>query len=339
VSAPREVVRLTRHSLLPRSYWCVVIAAAALCAPPSANAHLPAANVTTDYRTHVFALPEPMRRAIVARIYESDRAIRLTVARGHTAIVLGYLREPFIRVTATGVEVNASAPTAGGAGLLARLANHSHGWQHFSNARAVTWHDNRLRALPREIDHAPWRIKLVVDGQPTRLEGELWRVHAPPSWPWLFAGLPFVLLSLFLVFRRRAAVPLAAAALGIAAAAGMITSGAGFIFDAYASGGRWVEIGYELAPILVGVAVIARGSPGTRAMAGGALGLLGIWAGLAKYPVLVHGVVLSIFPPTVARALVVLTVWSAVAAAALGLIVFEYVVDRAPERIQSKIAG
>jgi hypothetical protein len=117
----------------------------------------------------------------------------------------------------------------------------------------------------------------------------------------------------------------------------MITSGAGFVFDAYASGGRWVEMEFELALVLVGVAVIIRGSPDTRAMASGALGLLGIWAGLAKYPVLVHGVVLSIFPPTVARALVVLTVCSAVAAAALGLVVFEYILDRAPERIESRI--
>jgi hypothetical protein len=57
-----------------------------------------------------------LRRTISARIYDSDRAIRLSVAPGHTAVVLGYLHEPFVRVGAAGVEVNASAPTAGGRG-------------------------------------------------------------------------------------------------------------------------------------------------------------------------------------------------------------------------------
>jgi hypothetical protein len=170
--------------------WCVVLAAAALIVPPSANAHIRSATVATDYRTRMFALPSPFRRIISARIYQSDRAIRLTVVGGHTVTVLGYLHEPFVRVTPTGVEVNASAPTAGGAGLLTQLPLHSVGWQRLSNGRSVTWHDNRVRALPRGIDRARWRIPLVVDGQATRIEGELLRVRAPAWWPWLVMGGP-----------------------------------------------------------------------------------------------------------------------------------------------------
>jgi hypothetical protein len=77
----------------------------------------------------VFAMSATLRRTISARIYDSDRAIRLSVAPGHTAVVLGYLHEPFVRVGAAGVEVNASAPTAGGTGLLARVPLHSDGWK------------------------------------------------------------------------------------------------------------------------------------------------------------------------------------------------------------------
>jgi hypothetical protein len=149
-------------------------------------------------------------------------------------------------------------------------------------------------------------------------------------------GVPFLLVSVLLFFRRRSAVPTAAAALGIVAAAGMITSGAGFAFDTYASSGKWLEVANELAFVIVGVAVIARGSSDTRGIAGGALGLLAIWAGLARYPVLVHGVVLSIFPPTAARALVALTVWSAGAATALGVVVYGDVLDRVQEPSESE---
>jgi hypothetical protein len=88
-------------------------------------------------------------------------------------------------------------------------------------------------------------------------------------------GVPFVLLSLLLYLRWRSAVRMAAVAFGLVAAAGLIASGAGFAFDTYASNGKWIELGNELVFVLVGVAVIARGSPAARGIAGGALGLLG----------------------------------------------------------------
>ena len=321
--------------MLGRGPWLLTFLAAALMAPPSANAHVRSGTVAVDYEARVFSLPAPLQRVIAARIYKSDRAVALTVVQGHIVVVLGYLREPFVRITDAGVELNASAPTAGGAGLLTRLPPQSVGWQRFSKGRSVTWHDSRVRALPRGIDHARWTIPLVVDGKSTRFEGELWRVEAPPWWPWLVMGVPFVLISLLLYFRRRSAVRPAAAAFGLVAAAALIASAAGFAFDTYASNGKWVELGNELAFVLVGVAVIARGSPGARGIAGGALGLLALGAGLAKTPVFLHGVVLSIFSSDLARALVALTVWSGAAATLLGLVVFEDLLDSAQEPAES----
>ncbi len=298
-----------------------ILAAAALLTPPSASAHVRSGTIAVDYRTRLFALPAPLPRAIAVRIYDSDRAVRLSVSPGHTALILGNLGEPFARVTASGVEVNASAPTAERAGLLTHLPVHSVGWHRLPGGRTVTWHDNRVRTLPGGIDHARWRIPIVVDGHPSQLEGELWRVPAPVWWPWLASGVPFVLVSLLILVRRRSAVCSAAAAFGLAAAAGTIASGVGFAFDTYASSGKWVELGDAMVFAVVGAAVIARGSPNTRGIAGGALGLLALWAGFTAISVLLHGVVLSIYPSAAARALVVLTIWSAVAATALGLAV------------------
>lgn len=273
---------------------------------------------------------------VAARIYESDRAIQLTLAPGHTLVVLGYLRDPFVRITSGSVEVNTSAPTAGGAGLLARLPSHAAGWRRLSQGQSVTWHDNRLRALPPAIERARWEIPLIVDGHPASLEGEIWRVDAPVWWPWLLVGLPFVAVSLLVYLRRRSALRSTAAAFGLVAGAGMIASAAGFAFDTYGSGGKWVEFGDSLVFVAVGAAVIARGSPNARAIAGGALGLLGLWVGLTKLPVFRHGVVLSVFPPTTARALVALTVWAALAATSLGLVVYANVLDQGDETAEPR---
>jgi hypothetical protein len=270
----------------------------------------------------VFALPSALRGVIAAQIFKSDRAIRLTVATGHTAIVLGYVHEPFVRVAAGNFEVNASAPTSGGAGLLTALPVHSVGWHSLSTGRSVTWHDNRVRALPPGVQRDRWRIPLVVDGKTAQLEGDLRRVAKPARGPWLALGLPFVLLSLLIYFRRTA-FRAAAIAFGLVAGVALIASGVGFALDTYASNGKWIELGNEVALLLVGVGVIARGSAGARGIAGGALGLLGLGAGLTKTPVFLHGVVLSIFPAELVRALVALAIWSGAAAGLFGLVVFE----------------
>jgi hypothetical protein len=77
--------------------------------------------------------------------------------------------------------------------------------------------------------------------------------------------------------------------------------------------------------------VIVRGKPDTRAIAGGALGLLGLGVGLSKLPVFIHGLVLSVLPSNVARAVVALTIAAGAAATCLGLVVFAVAADRPEE--------
>src|SRR5256885_300867 len=62
--------------------------------------------------------------------------------------------------------------------------------------------------------------------------------------------------------------------------------------------------------------------PDTRAITGGALGLLGMAVGLSKLPVFLHGVVLSVLPSNLARAVVALTIAAGAAATCLGLVIF-----------------
>jgi hypothetical protein len=175
------------------------------------------------------------------------------------------------------------------------------------------------------VDHAG------VNGRHTRLAGEIRRVRAPAVWPWFALGIPFICaIALLFLLGRPQYVHTAALAFGLLASGGVVASAAGFAFDRYSSGGKWVEAGNELIFVLVGVLVILRGSPDAGAIAGGALGLLDLAVGLSKIPVLLHGVVLSALPAEVARTFVVLTIWGGGAATAAGLGVFTNLLESPP---------
>jgi hypothetical protein len=278
----------------------------ALAAPGGASAHVRSGVVAVDYRADVLRSPS----GVAARVYESDLAVRLTARAARSVVVLGYLGEPFIRIGPAGVVVAKGSPTAGGARVVA------HG-------RSVVWHDSRLRGLAQGVERRRWTIPLIVDGRRTQLEGELSRVKASPVWPWMALGVPFLLVTvLLLVVRPMHWVRVGAVAFGLGAAVGIVATGAGFALDSYASEGKWVEAANELVFALVGVLVVVRGNPDTRAIAGGALGLLGLGVGLSKLPVFLHGLVLSVLPSNVTRAVVALTIAAGAAATCLGLVIF-----------------
>jgi hypothetical protein len=304
-----------------------VFACVALAAPAGAAAHLRSGVVAVDYDASVVS-PNP---AVKARVYQSDRALSVAVEPGHTVVILGYLGEPFVRLAAGRLAVNASSLTAAGLGLL-NGSSAGTGWRLGSHTATFVWHDRRLRGLPAGVDHKRWASPLVVDGRSAHLTGELRRVVRPPAWPWIVLGLLFVLVTaLLLLSRPRSWVRTAAVAFGVASAVAMLATAAGFALDSYGSGGKWVAAGNELVIALVRVAFIMRGSREARPIAGGALGLLGLAVGLSKIPVFRHGVVLSVLPGTIARLTVALTICAGAAATALGLLVFEQALERGPD--------
>lgn len=295
------------------------VAVASLASPATAGAHVRTGLVAVDNRASVAPLPALVGRALAVRVYPSDQALGLTIRPGHRAVVLGYAGEPFLRLDGDGVAVDDSSPTAAAAGLLKANAA---GWQRRSLSRTVVWHDARVRALPPGIERRSWSVPIVVDGRRARLEGEVWHVGRPSLWPWLGLTLPFAAIAAFVLVRRRSSVRQATVALGIVAGAGTVVVAAAFGLAASASVGSWVEGANELALVLAGVAVIARGSADARPIAGGALGLIALSVGLSKVPVFLHGAVLSALPSTLARLLVGFTISAGVAASAVGLTVF-----------------
>jgi hypothetical protein len=288
-----------------------IVLVVALAAPAPASAHVRTGSVAVDYRVHVF----PTRLPLAAHVYLGDRALRLTVRPGHSVTVLGYGGEPFVRIEDSGVTILGS-PTAA---ALRLKPEHRSG-------RSFLWHDARVRGLPPGIDRGRWTIPLRVDGRPGRLTGELLRAERPSPWPWLALGLPFAAATA-VVLRRRRGLTRPAVALGVLAGAATIVTAAAFAFASNASQGRWVEAGNETVFALVGLAVVVRGSRSARVIAAGALGLLALAVGLTKIPVFLHGVVLSAFPATPARAAVALTIWIGAAATALGIVLFDEVLE------------
>lgn len=284
----------------------LVTAFVALAAPAPAGAHIRTGSVAVDYRVRVF----PTGLPLTAHVYLGDRALRLFARPGHSVTVLGYGGEPFLRIDDAGVTVLRS-PTAAALGISPR----------HTSGRSFLWHDARVRGLPAGIDRGRWTIPLLVDGRRARLAGELLRVDAPPVWPWLALGLPFVAVTL-LAFLQRRVLERSAVALGALAGAATLVTAAAFALASNASEGRWVEAGNEGVFALVGLAVVARGSRDARVIAAGALGLLALAAASTKLPVFLHGVVLSAFPATPARTVVALTIWLGAAATALGLVLF-----------------
>jgi hypothetical protein len=179
----------------------LLAALAALAAPAPARAHVRTGSVAVGYRVRVF----PTRLPLSVHVYLGDRAVRLSARPGHSVTVPGYGGDPFLRIDDAGVTVLRS-PTAAALRITPR----------HTSGRSFLWHDARVRGLPPGLDRGRWTIPLLVDGRRTRLAGELVRVEAPPIWPWLALGLPFVAATALVLVRRalleRSAVVLGALA-------------------------------------------------------------------------------------------------------------------------------
>lgn len=294
-----------------------------LSAPQPAHAHVRSGIVATEYRATVAPLRAPLRTAISVRIYETDRAVRLAVAPGHTVTVLARSGEPLLRIDSDGLAINEASRAAVEAGLLptARAApGAGPDWRRRSSDRSVVWHDARLRGLPASVDYARWRVPIILDGAHVQLEGAIRRVRAPSAWWWLLLTASLGAVTALVLRLWRPSALRAARAFGRLAAAATIAVILTFALSASApAGSRFVA--FDLL-VFAGVAIVAgRGTEAWRRVAAaGGLGLLALSVGLLRISVLMYGVVLSPLPATATRGLVVLALCAgagAIAAAAV----------------------
>jgi hypothetical protein len=296
----------------------LVVGLGAGASPQPAEAHIHSGIVATEYRATVAPLGAPLRTAITVRVYETDRAIGVAVAPGHTLTVLTGSGEPLLRIDRAGLAINSASRATVAAGLLPPADARPGGapqWRRSSSDRSVVWHDARLRGLRSSVDSARWSVPLVLDGARRRLEGRIWRVRAPSAWWWLLCAAAFAAATAIVVRRAHPTAVRAAEAFGALAAAATLAVTLTFALSSTASAAsRFVA--FDLLVFAgVGVLVLGRSAAAWRRVAAaGGLGLLAVSVGLMRISVLIYGVVLSPLPATAARGLVVLDLCAAVAA-------------------------
>lgn len=271
-----------------------IVVVALLIVPPPAGAHLRSGTVAVDYRASVSS---PRASAYSAQVFQSDRALGVTIKPGHVVVLVGYLGEPVFRLDAAGLWVNVASPTAVVLRLVkksARIVAVSPRWRLAQGRRSVVWQDSRAQGLPPGVRRGDWSVPLIVDGQRSAMRGELHRLPAPALWPWL------------------AVAAAAAAALLIVA----------FALDAYASPGTWIEGLDALAFLGVGIWVLFRGPERWRIAGAIGTGLVALAVGLLDGAVFLHPIVLAILPAGVVKLTGLVAIGAGLDAAALGALFY-----------------
>lgn len=192
---------------------CVAACALAigLLAAPQV-AHADAAG-PTDYRTEVLAVT-PATDAIGVSIEGGDAFVRITVAAGHEAIVLGYDDEPYLRIDADGAVSENLRSLATyynaqryGADEIPDIVDNDAPpeWRPVGLGGSWAWHDHRAHWMGSEppIGLDPGeslpsqQIPLVVDGDPVEITVQTTLLPAPSRWPALFGLLIGLVITLF----------------------------------------------------------------------------------------------------------------------------------------------
>jgi hypothetical protein len=295
--------------------WVAVSLLALLCAlPASASAHAgSSAPAATSFVARLGSLPGGLR----ARVVDGDQRLWLHPAAGVTAIVLGFVGEPYLRFSGAGVAVNTRSP----AYYLNRqrplvvppgLGPHTPPrWQKVTSSKSYSWHEDRLHSLaaaaraPGSAYVGRWTIPIVVGGRRTAISGGLWHVGDPPRvWFWPIV----VLLACLPALTRLRRVRLDAALLaGLAFVTLAGSTAARLARDLY---GRPTVSSWQLVgATLTCVVAVALGGLALRASSRrvgfGLIGLAGIYEGLALIATLVHGFVLAALPAALERTLTV----------------------------------
>lgn len=305
-----------------------LVAIVSLVAPAPADAHLKGGEMSTNFEARVGSL-RPAISGIAARVLDGDLRLELRVPPGRVVIVLGLLREPFLRFSPAGVEANLASPTAGSSRVIGTsdaVASPGVHWRLIRRGHVFAWHDNRLRPVatvtapsrrPHEV--GSWRIPLIVDGRAATLSGTEWYASPPSPWPWLAPGALLVILAFFAGRRlSQRAQRLIASALLPLAVAGLCAAWSGAILVGHATlpAELFAAAFAGVSAVFLSVGVAAAG--GEKQL--GVMALIGAFSATFAVPLITvfeHGFVLSALPGSGARIATATAFFCGLAAAAV----------------------
>jgi hypothetical protein len=285
--------------------------------PSGAGAHGPVAPIASSYLAKVSRVPAGLDATVV----DGDLRMWLRVVPRETVVVLDYRGAPYLRFSASGVEVNhnsamyylnqtpvAETPPS----HLTRSTPPS--WQRVTTGTDYNWHDGRLHGLatvavsPGVAYVGTWSIPLLVDGRLSSISGGLWHAEdLSVVWFWPIVVLLLCVLAAWRV-RRPALDRLVARVVALGALIAIAVAAAGRELH-----GRPAVSLFQLIELLIILAFVgwglrrvlfARSRPGYFSYF--VIACVALWEGVQLIPTLVSGFVLMAVPAFVARAAAVL---------------------------------
>jgi hypothetical protein len=211
----------------------VVVGTVLLAQPAGAHAASPDTNY---YRAEITGIT-PAVAGVTARVDPVGEWIEVTNTGPAEVIILGYAREPYLRVTAAGVQENELSSSAVlNRALFADLPTSTEGnsappvWKPVASKTTARWHDHRIhwmgQSRPPAVTKDPtrphpvgtWTVHATADGKPFEVTGTLRWLGKPAdglSWfqilTWVVLGLMVVAVAVLTVAlvraRRRAVTP------------------------------------------------------------------------------------------------------------------------------------
>jgi hypothetical protein len=279
-----------------------------------------------NYETMLLRV-NPRVHGIELTVVDLGDGLRLTNDTPHDVTVLGYDREPYLRVGPRGVFENTRSP--------ATYLNRSRiptskppsradssappVWRKVSSSTTTTWHDHRAHFMasedPPSVQRDPssrhvidrWTVDLRTQGRTLRASGEL--LWIPPPSPWPYVAIAIVLASgVVLLTRTRfwhVALTTALALLVLSDLAHVVG-----LWNATTAttSSKLGESAYSIVGVALGVVALVwiwrRGAESAMPLVLIAAIFLFVAGGLADVSTLGHSLVPTTFPTVVARLLV-----------------------------------
>jgi len=174
-------------TLVRRIGLVLAIAIAIVCSTTTAASAL--SLQATDWESSIISIA-PATDAVSIEVLNGGEAVQLKAKTGHTALILGYRNEPYLRINADGeVQANLKSPTwwsnktGTGSGSVPDSADPAAEpeWSTIGSNGSVAWHDHRIHAMPGVSTGTDWTVLVTVDDMPLVIRGQLNKLpsHAP----------------------------------------------------------------------------------------------------------------------------------------------------------------
>lgn len=226
---------MTRRALTRAAVVAALAAGLLVVTAAPASAHGVGGLEPTNYATKVKRI-EPPVPGLHVRAVDLSTSVELRNDTAHEVVVLGYQREPYLRIGPDGTWENVRSPAVflNRTRVPTREAPHDQydataapKWKKVSDSPVARWHDHRTHWMqtddPPVVHRDPgsshvvirdWTIPLRDDGRRLTVTGDAVWIPGPSPWPWLL-GAAVLAIAVVVLCRTRRWVGVMQAALAV----------------------------------------------------------------------------------------------------------------------------